>query len=226
MVPGDDRCLVITACYFDRNSRWVAGFNAQKLVQCPEGFGTGCIVQSVARPELLEPTIRLLESIGYSGLAEVEFKWDARTREYKLIEINPRPWDQHRLGNAAGVDLIYAAYCDHTGETIRSGMAPAPGHKWVAEDTFFTTLIRLMWRGGGNAGRFRTSVKGKRIYAIWSAADPLPSIAYWVLSFIPEVSRAAWHVVWSRCRRPFQTAGVSQKEFLYEAHVEKPESLG
>jgi predicted ATP-grasp superfamily ATP-dependent carboligase len=52
MIPGGDDSLVVAACYLDRQSRWVGGFNVQKLVQLPERFGTGCIVQSVDRPEL------------------------------------------------------------------------------------------------------------------------------------------------------------------------------
>ena len=111
MVLGADDCLVIAACYFDRESNYVAGFNTQKLVQIPEGFGTGCVVQSVERPELFDRTVRLLRKMRYTGIAEVEFKWDAARNDYQLIEINPRPWDQHRLGQSCGVDLIYQAYC-------------------------------------------------------------------------------------------------------------------
>src|SRR5437879_3800717 len=40
MVPGGDDSLLIAACYLDRESNMVAGFNIQKLVQSPEGFGT------------------------------------------------------------------------------------------------------------------------------------------------------------------------------------------
>src|SRR5207237_1328012 len=72
MIPGDDRALVIAACYMDRQSNWVAGFNTQKLVQAPEGFGTGCIVQAVERPEVFEPARRLLEHLRFTGIAEVE----------------------------------------------------------------------------------------------------------------------------------------------------------
>ena len=66
---------MITACYMDRNSNLVASFNTQKLLQAPEGFGTGCIVQAAHYPELLEPTVRLLKTMGFTGVAEVEYKW-------------------------------------------------------------------------------------------------------------------------------------------------------
>ena len=139
MVEGGDDHLLITACYMDRSSRCLGAFYAQKLVQIPEGFGTGCIVRSVDRPELLEPTIRLLQSIGFSGVAEVEYKWDSATGEYKLIEVNPRPWDQHRLGKACGVDLIYMAYCDHAG----LAMPPATKASFRATSGSRTTPFSL-----------------------------------------------------------------------------------
>src|SRR5205823_4324969 len=101
MVPGGDQQLWIAACYMDRNGRLTAGFTAQKLVQVPEAFGTGCIVQTQERPGLLEAAAGLLEKIGFTGVAEVEFKQDA-AGVYQLIEINSRPWDQHRLGHACG----------------------------------------------------------------------------------------------------------------------------
>src|SRR5262249_5477798 len=141
-----DECLLITACFMDGDSEWVAGFNTQKLVQEPEGFGTGCIVQAVDRAELFEPAARLLKAMRFTGIAEVEYKWDAAKRTYGLIEINPRPWDQHRLGKACGVDLIYLAYCAHAG-LPRPAVEKRPvGCKWIAEDGFFRAALRMLWR--------------------------------------------------------------------------------
>src|ERR1039458_6296972 len=77
MIAGGDENLAIAACYLDRQSNWVAGFNTQKVVQIPEGFGTGCIVQATDRPELFEPTLRLLQAMRFTGIAEVEYKWNA-----------------------------------------------------------------------------------------------------------------------------------------------------
>ena len=91
LVPGGDDLLAIAACYFSKG-KLVGGFTAQKVRQVPETFGTGCIVKTVNRPELFESTIRLLGEMQYTGIAEVEYKWDAVARCFKLIEVNPRPW--------------------------------------------------------------------------------------------------------------------------------------
>jgi D-aspartate ligase len=218
MITGTDDSLIITACYVDQQLRWVGGFNLQKLLQVPEGFGTGCIVQVINRSELYEPTARLLSSMGFSGIAEVEYKWDAATGEYKLIEVNPRPWDQHRLGNACGVDLIYLAYCDHAGIPIPVPQTPETGHKWVADDTFAVTALRLLWRRDPKLWRLFHQARGKRIYAIWSALDPLPSLAF-AGGLLVGLSKAAFRSFCSMLRllRKIET---QKKGVIYETDAE------
>jgi D-aspartate ligase len=196
LVPGSDDCLRIAACCLDRDSKWIAGFNTQKLLQDPPEFGTGCIVQAADFPELLEFTARLLESMRFTGIAEVEYKWNPASRAYQLIEINPRPWDQHRLGWASGLDLIYLTYCEHAGLPQPAMVKRTAGCKWVAEDCFIRVALRLLWRRDPQFRTVLRLLRGERIYAIWSAKDPLPLLIYAVTRFIPAtiagVSRAVW----------------------------------
>jgi predicted ATP-grasp superfamily ATP-dependent carboligase len=221
LVPGGDDSLLVEACYLDRDSRYVAGFEVQKLVQSPEGFGTGCIVQSVSRPDLVAPTKRLLESIGFSGVAEVEYKRDARTGEYKLIEINPRPWDQHRLGYACGVDLIYVAYCEHSGLPLPPCPKAAPGHKWIAEDAFVTAVLQLAKQRSPRLRIFFRSARGKRLFAIWSWRDPLPLMAWLFTQFLPGLMVAGVHWLRSRLKRSdSRSISVPKKGLAYEKRVE------
>ena len=209
-VPGADDALLIVACYVDRESNFQASFNIQKLVQTPVGFGTGCIVQSTDRPELLEPTIRLLREVNFTGIAEVEYKYDAAAGEYKLIEINPRPWDQHRIGAACGVDLIYLAYCDHAGlpkPTVRTAFT---ARKWVAEDAFVMAALRLLWRREWAVADLFRQARGRKVYAIWSARDPLPFVAY-VVSLVPRLCGMAFQAI---LRVPAAIAGSRHKVAL------------
>lgn len=195
LIPGGDDSLLIAAVYMDKESHFVAGFNTQKLVQWPEGFGTGCIVQAVETPELFAPTIRLLESIGFTGIAEVEYKWDAASGHYKLIEINPRPWDQHRLGKSCGTDLVWLAYCEHAGLSMPVIHKRPAGEKWVAEDAFLLSLLRLLRRRDANYRKLLRLVQGRRIYAIWCAKDPLPWMVYSTTKFFPNLVKTGWQML-------------------------------
>jgi predicted ATP-grasp superfamily ATP-dependent carboligase len=197
MIPGGDERLVIVACYLDRESKFRAGFNTQKLLQTPAVLGTGCIVQTADHPELLEPTLNLLQEIRFTGIAEVEYKWDCTSGLYKLIEINPRPWDQHRLGIVCGVNLPYVAYCDYAGlppPVVRSRFRL---QKWVAEDVFLTTALRMLWAGDPALAALFRLARGERTYAIWSARDPLPFFVWLLASLIPDLLGAAVRRVWS-----------------------------
>jgi predicted ATP-grasp superfamily ATP-dependent carboligase len=223
LVPGGDDCLVIAACYLDRDSNWVAGFNTQKLVQIPEGFGTGCVVQSARIPELLERSERLLQTMRFTGIAEVEYKWDAASREYKLIEINPRPWDQHRLGHSIGVDLIRLAYGELAGLPLAAAQPNPATYKWIAEDTFFMAVLRMLWGRERGIGALFRLARGKRIYAIWSAKDPLPFVAYMLSSFLPGLAGSGLRALRHACRK---TTASEEEVFKYDKHVERGKSHG
>lgn len=211
MVSGGDDSLMVAACYLDRQSNWVAGFSAQKLVQCPEGFGSGCIMQNTNRQDLFERTARLLKAMRFSGIAEVEYKWDTVAQDYALIEINPRPWDQHRLGKASGVDLIYTAYCDLAHLPVHATVGPASTHKWVADDLFLMTALELLWKRSPRIRELFRHARGKRMYAIWSAKDPLPFLVYIITRFLPDVITAGLRALSAKLRHATAVPATPEK---------------
>lgn len=225
LVTGGDERLSVVACYFDRNSKWASGFNTHKLLQIPEGFGTGCIVELEERTELWAPTQRLLESIGFSGIAEVEYKWDAERQEYLLIEINPRPWDQHRLGKVCGTDLALLAYCEHAGVAAPAPRKRRQSVKWVAEDAFLLNALSLLWKGDPKLRTMFRLARGKKIYGIWSARDPLPFLVYLATSCIPTLAAGAARVVGATLRR-FRRPAAPQPQPCSLRVLEKGRSDG
>lgn len=220
LVSGADHCLYIAACYLDRESNFVAGFTAQKLLQVPDGFGTGCIVQTVNRPELLQTAAALLRNMQFTGIAEVEFKWDSRCEQYKLIEINPRPWDQHRLGNVCGVDLVHIAYCDLAGHALPPMAKQRTGQKWIADDVFCYVLLRALWRRDGSFRSLLRLTGGRRIYAIWSRRDPLPLLAFIGMRLLPDLITTALRLLRSSIGRLI-VRRTGKRELPYETPLHK-----
>jgi predicted ATP-grasp superfamily ATP-dependent carboligase len=227
MISGEDDCLVSAACYLDRDSNLRAAFTTQKLAQAPERFGTGFIVQAVERPEILGPTEHLLREMKFTGIAEVEYKWDSVKREYQLIEINPRPWDQHRLGNYCGVDLMHVAYCEHAGLAIPVVRQRASPKKWIAEDTFVMTALRLAWKRDTKKLRWLFGVaRGERSYAVWSARDPLPFLRYLFRTFLPGLIGAGVQTIWGLVKGGLTGSPSPQQRNEVASNLEKGKSHG
>src|SRR6478609_8970332 len=90
----------------------------QRLEIYPAGFGTTCLAKAIAEPELEAHAISVLQRLGYYGIAEVEFLRDPRDGEFKLLDINTRPWKWVGLPIASGVELPWLVYATRLGLAI------------------------------------------------------------------------------------------------------------
>jgi D-aspartate ligase len=98
--------------YIGRDGEAHGVFVGRKLEQYPPNFGTGCLVAAAEVPEIAERGVQILKAFGYRGISEVEFIYDARDGEHKLLDVNTRVWKWIGLPIAAGVDLPWLAYAD------------------------------------------------------------------------------------------------------------------
>ena len=197
-IGGDDRDIVVCCCYVDRRGELLGYFTGRKLKQNPPLVGTGSVVEAAEVAFILEPTLRLLKAFRYAGLAEVEFKYDAASGRYFLIEVNPRHWDQHELGTLVGVNLTRIAYSDIIGvgaATVRPCYEPGRQYKWIAERELVHAIAQRIKRevhaNRATTGWLRASLgalvkalrdsygllRGKRVFGILKLRDPLPAVA-------------------------------------------------
>jgi D-aspartate ligase len=189
-IGGSTEQIVILGGYIGDNGNPVAYFTARKLVQSPDDFGTGCIVEIVTLPELLEPTMKLCKALDYRGMAEVEYKKDDRTGEYKLIEINTRHWDWHRLGMAHNVNVSWAAYCDLMDEKYSLQSEVKRGaSKWVADDATWSYFLTGIYNRQIHVKTFLQKLKGRRQYGIFEWSDPMPSVYNFLMVTVVGTSR-------------------------------------
>ena len=61
----------------------------------------------------------LLENLDWSGFAMVEFLYDSLTREYKVIEINPRLWGSFILSEFSGAGFLSKYIASSLGDPVR-----------------------------------------------------------------------------------------------------------
>jgi hypothetical protein len=84
------------------------------------------------------------------------------------------------------VDLVYLAYSDHAGAPIPDMPRQFKPRTWIAEDAFLMSALRLLWRREPGLRALLRHARGKRQYAIWSAGDPMPFLAY-LSTLIPNL---------------------------------------
>lgn len=193
-IPGDAEQIVVFGGYVNEDSEPLAYFTARKIVQSPDDFGTGCVVASEPLPELFDLSRRLCRALAYQGMAEIEYKHDARDGKFKLIEINTRHWDWHQLGDASGINLTWTAYCHLTGQLVPQ-VRPTRCAKWVAEDALLTHVTAGVYRRQCRPLKLWKQLSGRRMYGIFSWKDPLPVLRYSAGVLLPTLAKAAFNKI-------------------------------
>lgn len=176
LIPGRAENLYSFAGFFE-NGIPVAGMAARRPRQHPMEFGrASTYVEAVDVPELETLATRLLTGIGYTGLAEVEFMYDAKDARFEFLEVNARIWGWHTIAIHAGLDLPYLAYADALGKKVTVGPS-REGVKWVRLVTDIPTAIPEIMSGRLTVRQYLASMSGDRGFAVLSLRDPLPFIA-------------------------------------------------
>ena len=109
-IPGDDNCMRVLNAYCGRDHKVHLMALGRPLLeeQTPEGIGNYAAILSDPEyndPALLDRMKAFLEDVGWEGYANFDMKYDARTGEYKLFEMNPRQGRSSYFVTAAGYNL-------------------------------------------------------------------------------------------------------------------------
>ena len=154
-----------------------AALTARRTRQYPADIGrASTYVETVACPEIVEPSQRLLRAMRFTGLVEVEYKRDARDGVLKLLDINPRLWGWHSLCGRAGVDFPYLLWRQVSGEPP-SVVRPRNGVGWLRLSTDTPTALRELARGRLGWREYARSLRGPREAAIFARDDPMPGLS-------------------------------------------------
>lgn len=144
---------------------------ARRRRQHPPDFGNATTyAETVDLPILLEYAVRILREVDYSGVCEVEFKYDHRDGLYKFLEVNPRLWKWHLIAKQANVPVVtsYFSYLTNgrTLETTRYENAA-----WKDDLTDAAVCAAMMWKR-----IYCRPEKKPMIHAVFNPKDPLPYV--------------------------------------------------
>lgn len=167
------------------NGRAVASLVARRRRQYPIDFGrSSTFVETVEQTEVEALASRFLESLGYSGVAEIEFKYDRRDRRYKLLDVNGRFWTWNGLGDLAGVDFPYLAWRQALGFEVPPARAKA-GAVWIHASRDFAAAIKEIGLGIMSVSDYMASLRKRLAVGHFAFDDPLPTVA--------ELPILVWH---------------------------------
>ncbi len=192
-IPGSDADVWIFNGYFNRDSRCLAAFTGQKLRQHPAHMGIASLGVYRENSEVIDLTTRFLGRLGYHGIVDIGYRFDRRTGEYKILDVNPRLGGAFRIFvDANGLDVARAMFWDLTGVRVPE-VVPNDGRRWLHEAADLIAFKAYRKLDGLSGRGWISSLRGVQEGAAWSVNDPLPfALLMW---------RLAEETVSARCTR-------------------------
>lgn len=208
-IPGSENTVWMFNGYFNQRSECIAGFTGRKLRQCPAYTGVTSLGVCEKNEAVEQSATRLLRGAGYRGLVDMDFRYDARDGQYKLLDVNPRLGSTFRLFvSRDGLDVVRACYLDLTGQPVSSA-GVSEGRKWLVEDFDLVSSLRYMLDGNLNPGDWVKSLGGIHESAFF-AKDDLLSILLMLRADVAELlhrMRGIWRFHSASSSGPQVTSG-------------------
>jgi predicted ATP-grasp superfamily ATP-dependent carboligase len=173
---GEDASWMFNG-YFNENSDCLFGATGRKIRQNPPYAGVTSLGVCLANASVAETTKKFMKAIGYRGILDIGYRYDARDGLYKVFDVNPRIGCTFRLFVLnGGMDVARALYLDLTGQAFVAGGA-LPGRKWMVEDLDLASSFRY-WRDGKiTLNEWRRSLAGLQESAFFAVDDPRPVVS-------------------------------------------------
>jgi predicted ATP-grasp superfamily ATP-dependent carboligase len=175
LIPGDGRTQFSYGAIWDRG-RPIASLVACRRRQYPIEFGiSSTLVEITARPEVEAAAVRFLSSLDFSGLLEIEFKYDARDDAYKILDVNARAWTWLAMGAAAGIDFPGLQWRLATGERV-AAQAAGGDARWLYFSHDLAAAAAEILTGRLSPLAYLRSIRGSSASAVFAWDDPLPAL--------------------------------------------------
>jgi D-aspartate ligase len=177
LVPDSESGIWSLFAYIGRSGRPLATATGVKVRQGPLHFGTSAVFRTTPQPRVRELGLRLLESAGYKGFAQIEFAYDGRDDDFKLLEVNTRVPMWAGVAMTPRFDMARIAYDDLCGK-------PEPEPVDLQEElwwAFFAkdlavSLQMARERDLSPAGFLKPYLQRKKVRGVLAADDPLPAL--------------------------------------------------
>jgi len=179
IIAGDDERLITFLGYCSIEHKPLAYCIRSKLRQTPIDFGYCTATVSCHNDEVDQYARQLLEKSAYTGIVGIEFKFDDKSKQYKLIEINTRPVNTTGISIACGVNLPLIAYLDAIGEVQEPVSDWQDDVVWLWLSMDMSAARQLHKLGKISYRQWLRSIRGKRVHAVFAWDDLRPCIQFY-----------------------------------------------
>lgn len=175
LIPGPDTHGVNYNAY-----RWdgdvLAECTARKVRLAPPRFGVPRVVVAADVPAVVAPGRAILDGLGLQGFACTEFKYDARDRTFKLLEVNGRHNLSALLSIRCGLNFPWISYRHLTTGERPAAVDARTGLYWIDETE---DLPRSATRAGRDGRPLREMLRPwarDHVFAVYDRSDPAPLV--------------------------------------------------
>ena len=127
---ADDN-LFSVSLYVSQGGEALGAFARRQVRQYPPNSGTVTLAIGEPNAALVADATRFCQSIGYRGIAGLEYKRDREDGRYKLLDFNPRLMLSDGLTAYCGINLPLLQYLDLTGQRPAPCREALQGIKWL-----------------------------------------------------------------------------------------------
>ncbi|MER7398552.1 ATP-grasp domain-containing protein [Streptomyces sp. NPDC000151] len=190
-LPREEAEDWIVHAYFDGDSAALTMFTGVKVRSWPPHAGMTACAYVVDNPELAEMTAQFIKRVGFSGIVDLDWRYDRRDRRYKLLDFNPRMGAQFRLfENEAGIDVVRAQHLDLTGRAVPEGEQRA-GHRFVVENIDLPAWLAYR-RSGYTTPHVPDRAASTEL--AWLAADDMKPFFTMLARFVRPGAKHLWQL--------------------------------
>jgi predicted ATP-grasp superfamily ATP-dependent carboligase len=194
-VPGGHGDLWSYHGFSDREGRVIASFTGRKVRTFPAVTGESAFIE-IAHDASLEAAGRdVAERCPLKGFFKMDFKRDAGTGRWFLLEINARCNLWQYLGAVNGVNLMRIAY-----DYLLSGARPEPvaaeaRYRWLSFELDYRAFREMSRAGEITAREWIGSIlRSRNVYNLFSLDDPAPWLFFWRRRLARRLARGSGRV--------------------------------
>ena len=103
-----------------KNGQVLASYCHQRIRTFPTSGGVTVYSKSTPNDDIVQIGAKLLASLDWDGLAMIEFLQDKNTKDWKIIELNPRLWGSVLLSEFACPGFLKTYIDESTGKEVQN----------------------------------------------------------------------------------------------------------